>query len=380
MAKDKEKILVWCGGSYVSGLEHVALDVMDGLQNRDYEVFCIINAWNDGDFINRLNQIGIQYAEVPLGMVSMSLYPKHIWWTISALAYLPKAWLDFYRIQAKVDPDFSIFYNLHPLLWLYPFTKKESLIYHVHDLPEVTSKQKRIFEYIDRSTASVLAASENIKSRLHELGVNPSKVEVLYHGIHLELFSTIPLDGGDESPVRIGIVGQIGPWKGHEDLFRAASILKSRGLSFEVLVYGKGDEGYVENMKRLALDLEIEEQIHWKGHERDQAKIYDSIDICTIPSRFKDPFPLVALESGASGIPVVATRQGGLPESINHGETGFLVDAESPKQLADRLGYLITHPEMRKSMGASARGRIENRFTHERMIDDIEEILDSVAR
>lgn len=375
-----KSVMVWCGGSYVSGLEHVAIDVMDGLQNRGHDVFCIVNAWNDGDFTHRLRRIGIEYASVSLGMVSMSLRPKHIWWTVNALAHLPKAWMDFRRLQSKVDPDCTIFYNLHPLLWLYPFTNKESLIYHVHDLPEVTRKQRQIFKYVNQSTASVLAASENIKSRLHELGVDPAKVEVLYHGIHLDSLDNVSSHGGSRSPVRIGIVGQIGPWKGHEDLVRAADILKSRGLSFEILVYGRGDDDYVETLKQLARQLGVDDRIRWKGHEKEQAKIYDSIDICVIPSRFKDPFPLVALESGAAGIPVVATRKGGLPESVNHEKTGYLVDAECPGELADRLTHLIEHPEVRESMGASARERIQTRFTHERMINDMEQIVKSVAR
>ena len=85
------RILVHCGGSYVSGMEIAALSVMDGLAARGHTVRCVANAWNDSDFPERLDEAGIPYDELHLGKVSASLSPKYLWWSLNALAHLPLA-------------------------------------------------------------------------------------------------------------------------------------------------------------------------------------------------------------------------------------------------------------------------------------------------
>ena len=106
---------------------------------------------------------------------------------------------------------------------------------------------------------------------------------------------------------------------------------------------------------------------------------YEGIDICAVPSRFSEPFGLVAAEAGARGIPVVATRRGGLPEIVEHGETGYLVEAEAPPELAERLRELVGHPKQRRKMGRAARNRIGQVFSKEQMVNRLEShLLDCV--
>jgi glycosyltransferase involved in cell wall biosynthesis len=111
------------------------------------------------------------------------------------------------------------------------------------------------------------------------------------------------------------------------------------------------------------------------GYERDKVKIFSELDICVVPSCFGDPFPTVAMEAGVYGLPVVATRCGGLPEIIEDGVTGLLVDPEQPDQLANKIEWLIQNPEAARAMGMAARDRVFNQFTVEKMVEQFESLF-----
>jgi glycosyltransferase involved in cell wall biosynthesis len=94
-----------------------------------------------------------------------------------------------------------------------------------------------------------------------------------------------------------------------------------------------------------------------------------------MPSRGGEPFGLISIEAGASRRPIVATRDGGLPEVICHGENGFLVDREDLAGLVRYTTLLIEEPERRQRMGQRAREIVEDRFT-ERPVRDLERVYE----
>src|SRR5439155_4591917 len=116
-----------------------------------------------------------------------------------------------------------------------------------------------------------------------------------------------------------------------------------------------------------------------RGSVVDQNEIYRDIDVCVVPSRFEAPFGLVAAEAGVRGIPVIATRRGGLPEIVVDGETGFLVAPSAPKELAERLQQILTNRDLRHALGARARTHIAATFDRERMIARVEEVCRNAA-
>ena len=91
-----------------------------------------------------------------------------------------------------------------------------------------------------------------------------------------------------------------------------------------------------------------------------------------MPSQFQDPCPTVAIEAASFGIPVVATRLGGLPEIIKNGETGYIVEPGSPQSLADHLRVLIENESLRHQMAHDSRKRSKTVLSESRMLDEIE--------
>jgi glycosyltransferase involved in cell wall biosynthesis len=175
--------------------------------------------------------------------------------------------------------------------------------------------------------------------------------------------------------MRIGIAGQISPHKGHDTLIEAARILKDRGVPFVINAFGSGQPGYVEFLNKKISSNGLSEAWHWMGYERELRKIYGAMDICIMPSAFDEPFGLVALEASAHGLPVIASRSGGLPEVIQDGTTGYLTAQECPQELADKIEHLIRNPNLALKMGAVGRKRALEQFTQAKMVGALESFI-----
>jgi glycosyltransferase involved in cell wall biosynthesis len=81
------------------------------------------------------------------------------------------------------------------------------------------------------------------------------------------------------------------------------------------------------------------------------------------------------MEAGVYGLPVVASRIGGLPEIIEDGVTGWLVEPNAPEQMAEKIQYLINHPEAARKMGKAGRERVFKHFTVEKMVTEFEALF-----
>jgi len=373
-------VLVCCGGSYVSGMQIAALSIMEGLKERGHTVHCVANAWSDGDFPGRLEQAGIPYEELHLGKVSASLSPKHLWWSLDALAHLPRARSRYQRLLDQFSPPLVLFYGFDIPALLFGMHDDIPVAFHVQELPEGSRKLRFVLRR--HPSALYIAVSEYIADRLRTLGVFREKIKVVHNGVDpASVVSGRPPPARKEEdeagPIRIGIVGQVGAWKGHDDLIEALSVLRSElgESAFECHVYGTGDKEYERALKRKAERINIAKCVQWHGFVKDIASIYEGLDVVVVPSRHEEPFGLVAAEAGLWGLPVIVTECGGLPEIVVDEETGFIVEPESPRQIADALLTLIHSPSLRGKMGERAKKRVQANFTSKNMVDGVEQSL-----
>jgi glycosyltransferase involved in cell wall biosynthesis len=104
-------------------------------------------------------------------------------------------------------------------------------------------------------------------------------------------------------------------------------------------------------------------RIRYIGYRKDVENVYHTADIVVVPSRWQEPLGLINLEAGACRKPVVATRVGGIPEVIEDGMNGYLVESEDVETLAARVTALIADPALRQKMGEEGRARVEQNFT-----------------
>jgi glycosyltransferase involved in cell wall biosynthesis len=217
----------------------------------------------------------------------------------------------------------------------------------------------------NRRVDGVVAISRAIRDILLGAGIEREKIRLIHSGIDagpLCALPSRPLRGGGSCVV--GCLGILDPRKGQNDLLAALALLKSQGLRVTGLVGGSGPSRSA--LEKQARDAGLQENVKFLGFVVDVAEFFAAIDIFVMPSRFEG-LGVAALEAMAAGKPVVATRAGGLAESVVDGETGFLVPSGDRAALAESIAALIRQPDLACEMGQRGRRRVLSEFTMEQM-------------
>lgn len=376
------KILFICGAGTVSGREIATLNLIEGLRRRGHDVRCVASTWGNGQLVLRLKSQGIKHISLPLGFISKTLSWSALWMTLDQLRRVPQLWLGFRRYRQEFEPDIVVQTNFHHVFLLWPLLNPSNTFFHVHDGFPTRNFYRKLSRFLNRRLCAFIAVSQYIAESLVRLGVPPDKVCYVHNGVAIDELgppdtssSVLNRSDGAAAPVVIGIVGQIGEWKGHDDLIAALGELRKAEPRFACTIFGSGEPEYVCQLKERIEQQELTTKISHAGFIDKARDIYQNIDICVVPSRFQEPFGMVAAEAAYFGVPVVATRRGGLPEIVVDGVTGYLVDAEAPLQLMEKLRLLVQNQALREQLGGAARAHAQRHFTREQMAARMEAIF-----
>jgi glycosyltransferase involved in cell wall biosynthesis len=174
----------------------------------------------------------------------------------------------------------------------------------------------------------------------------------------------------------VGVVGRLVPEKGIDVFLRAASLVTSVIPSARFVVIGDGPLRAA--LEDSADSLGLAGAVTFTGFRPDAPQLIAGLDVLVVPSR-SDGSPLVVCEAMAAGIPVVASRVGGLPDLVAHGDSGLLVRPEDPEDLARTLVSLLMDPAAALALGLRARRLAEGR-SHARLVDRMTEVYSAVAQ
>jgi glycosyltransferase involved in cell wall biosynthesis len=180
--------------------------------------------------------------------------------------------------------------------------------------------------------------------------INP-RVVTIPSGVDSERFGTKPHTHNNGTSILM--TSRTGDeCKGFQVLREAVKILKGRGKNFRLIIptYQSGIQG----------DDGIE-YLPWCSQE-DLPDLYARADICVVPSLWREPFGIAAVEAMAAGKPVVASRGGGLEGIVEDGSTGFLVEPGNAVELASKIETLLGDPILRRKMGSNARKKVEKNY------------------
>jgi len=207
---------------------------------------------------------------------------------------------------------------------------------------------------------------------LAELSGNDDKVHLAYHGLDLSRFPAreakiVERDGSDpDNPVTILSVGRAVEKKGYPNLLAALALLPT-DLNWRFVHVGGGKE--IDRLKRIAKQWNLEDRIDWLG-SRSQDEVlraYGEADIFALASRVagngdRDGLPNVLMEAQSQGLAVVSTRVSAIPELIEDGVSGLLVEQEDAEKLSNALARLIQDPSLRRSLAEAGIRRIRDQF------------------
>ena len=221
--------------------------------------------------------------------------------------------------------------------------------------------------YLMKRIGKSIVLNEALKSILEAKGLK--NVEALPNGIEMEDFPVVEKEKRSVDRTTVMYSGTITPRKGIEVLLKAVSLLKGNGF---YLLAGNTtyDNEFTERMKEFVRANGLEDFVEFTGHlpfDRLRA-LYQACDVFVLPS-FEEGAPAALLEAMASGKPLIGSRIGGISMQIRDGWNGFLVEPGNEKQLAEKIKYLLDHPEERERMGKNSRRLAEEVFSWEKVID-----------
>jgi glycosyltransferase involved in cell wall biosynthesis len=167
-------------------------------------------------------------------------------------------------------------------------------------------------------------------------------------------------------------------YKGIDTVIRAVSLLVRDGMPVTLRIVGGGDDQL--RLRRIAHELDVQDRVEFLGpvEQHDLASQYAGCDVFTLPSA-KEGFGIVFLEAMRHAKPCIGARHGGIPEVIDDGVDGYLVDYGDSAQVAARIRELWQNPERTRAMGLAAQQKISNRYRFRHMQHQWFHLLDETA-
>jgi glycosyltransferase involved in cell wall biosynthesis len=204
-------------------------------------------------------------------------------------------------------------------------------------------------------------------------------VHTIYHGLDVDYFS--PEAPSPEPLPLILSVGRFVEKKGFAHLVEACARLRDHGLAFKCVIVGERGGAY-EPLRRLVAERALEGtvELHEAVIQDELREIYRRACVFALPCQVmddgdRDGIPNVLAEAMAMGVPVVSTRISGIPELIDHGVNGLLVESRDPDALANALERVLTDAALRARLAEAGRRRICERFDSRRTTVALHELF-----
>ena len=230
---------------------------------------------------------------------------------------------------------------------------------------------------INKPIDKVICVSEFGQRCLTTLSLLPDRRhELVYNAVDLSRVTSEPKLAADfrakhSIPADRVIITQVSwmiPEKGIPQLLETARLLVTRNPRAHFVLVGEGS--HREQFMKDAAAMGISEHITWTGLIQDPFSegVYEAADIVCQLSEWEELFGWMIAEAMAYRKPIVATRVGGIPELVENGKTGFLVERSSPEEAAAKLNELANDAELRQRMGEAGRRRVEEKFDLQRNV------------
>lgn len=270
--------------------------------------------------------------------------------------------------------DISVYASATSMLTRVP------LISTIHGLADIKGAHRTVwlkFAILRYLAKRAVFVSEMLKDRvISDFPIIRSKSLAIPNGIPIP--SSEAQETGGSEPVDRGFIfgtlGNIRNPKGYPVLLDAVAHLKKKGMEFSVLIAGEPDRaGLYEALLAQREALGLIDEVEFLGHVSDIAGFLGEID-CLVSSSSSEGMPLSLMEAMSMGLPIVATRVGGVPELIEHERQGLLCEPNSPEDLAEAMLRVMTEPQLRDVLAAEAYLRAHSQFSIEIMCDRYERL------
>jgi glycosyltransferase involved in cell wall biosynthesis len=250
----------------------------------------------------------------------------------------------------------------------------------VHE--EQSAREKQVFLSLATFLSQRIVCGSDFLRRQFQM-IEHDDVQVIYNGLDTAAFSDTAENGDTRQP-RVAMLAHFVPQKRHEDLIRAARLVRQDIPEVRFDLFGAcypsdESERYAGSLRDLVAALDLDETVHFSYLGQQRLALLRAVTLFVLPS-VNEGASNAILEAMALGKPVIAADSGGNPELVDDGTTGFLVPPASPDVLAERIVFLLRSPETAVRFGAAARQRLEREFSIQRCATQYEQLYQDVAR
>lgn len=258
--------------------------------------------------------------------------------------------------------------------------------YHgLHYLSEA-NEGRRTFQLADRfalpfTSKVICVCKSDFQKGMAAKIVTETKGVVIHNGIELEKFSHQAKRedlrkefGIGKDDIVFGTVGRLHKQKAQDILLRGFKKVADRHPQVQLWIVGEGE--LRDTLERLAQELGIAGKVIFLGGRTDIPELLSAMDIFVLSSLWEGQ-PIVLLEAMASAKPVVATNVDGIPEIVENGKTGLLVEPGEVDALAFAMEQLFVHPQVREDFAGRGRDRISEEFTAKHMAERVAQLYRS---
>ena len=273
----------------------------------------------------------------------------------------------------------TLVYSMHFFTNLYA-----AMVGRLLAVPEIGSMRNDCFSEI-RAVGSlgksslkmprVIAANSRLAMRNAEsIGIDPQRLFFLPNVVDTARFQP----KADTTPTgKVALVGRLTKQKRVDRMIDVVEELLRREVGLHCSIAGEGEER--RKLEDLVRERSLEDAVTFIGNVNEIETVYHNIDVLCLTSEHEGT-PNVALEAMACGVPVLATSVGGVPDIIQSGETGVLIDSYGTSAYADALQSLIEDHERRTALGEAARAYVESTHSPEALDAYLQELLERAQR
>ncbi len=290
-------------------------------------------------------------------------------------------WFEVLVVLRKIDPDMIHVQRIDmaiPAFLARKFMKKPYAVWgQGFDVYFPWRFKKTISKLVFKNADVVIAQTENMKKHMQE--IFNREVFIIPNGIDVEKFKNSPAKemirnilGLDNSNRVIIFVGNLRPVKGVKYLIQAMSTIVQKEVNARLILVGKGQQS--DYLKNLAKEFRLEKYVIFVEevpHEKVPEYLTAS-DIFVLPS-LSEGFSIVSMEAMASGLPIIATKVGVLPEIIEEGVNGFLIESEEPRKIAEKVLYLLGDDDLRKRISENNKEKAKS-YSWTSIVQRLEEV------
>lgn len=367
------KILYLSPSVSLLGARRSLLVLLEGLNKNKY--FPIVVCSKEGDLVEELKNRKIR----------TEILRFHGWRKLKNIQYIPSTIVSLVKLikKEKISLIHCNEFWLNPYVILTAKMTKIPCITHIRTLID----KNKVRQYFLARADKLITVSDSIRKPLNGFSRISNKTITVYNGVDIRKFK--PNSRGNKiraefnipkEEVVVGTIGQLYPDKGQKTFLEAIAIVLAKKKLIRALIVGMAKKKKYEiELRKLAKNLNLQSKVIFTGFREDIPEILNAMDIFVLPS-LKEGFSRSIIEAMAVSKPVIATSVGGNSEAIIDGVTGFIIPLNNPQILAERILELLDDRSKMQKMGEKGRERVEENFTAEHYVENIEKVYNEFLR